>query len=63
MMFLKVCELCEALGANIAFEGSLAGVRPQVRKYARTRMYVAASVARRWHIEISICALNFHVMI
>jgi len=30
MMFLKVRELCEAFGANVALEGPLAGVRPQV---------------------------------
>lgn len=30
MMLLKMCELREAFGANIAFKGSLAGVRPQV---------------------------------
>lgn len=30
MMLLEVRELCEAFGANIALEGSLAGVRPQV---------------------------------
>lgn len=30
MMFLKVCELCEAFGANVALEGPLAGVCPQV---------------------------------
>lgn len=30
MMLLKVCELCEAFGANVALEGPLAGVRPQV---------------------------------
>jgi len=30
MMFLKVCELCETFGANVALEGPLAGMRPQV---------------------------------
>lgn len=30
MMLLEVCELCEAFGANVALEGPLAGVRPQV---------------------------------
>lgn len=30
MMLLEVCELREAFGANVALEGPLAGVRPQV---------------------------------
>lgn len=30
MMLLEVRELCEAFGANVALEGSLAGMRPQV---------------------------------
>lgn len=53
MMLLEVRELCEAFGANVALEGPLAGMRPQV--YFEIRQLTegfAADVALIMHFAV-----------
>lgn len=53
VMLLKMCKLRETLGADGAFEGSLAGVRPEVYfKIRQLAESLAAHVALVMHLAV-----------